>query len=313
MNDFTPSEFWKNFRLGTELTVSGNFIYNGLHCFDLMPHFYYEDESFEFLYNIAVGIERLQKITLILVEHNENVNQEEFEKSLITHNHSELHKRINKIQPINLGKVHLKFLSLLSTFYKSVRYERYNLQSVFSPEKGRSELINFIQENLKAPISIDFFGCTTNDVKIKKFIGRVIGKICTEYYEQIINECKRLNIYTYEISIESKAFKIFMSKKFDFTEEKLIQKEIIKYLIQGNLSEGFNEYIKHKAPLDLEFYNTNHYISYLMSYHKNIGIKGEIEELYSEMNDLSERINHLEPIGNNDVDFDFEIDNYDES
>lgn len=55
--DFTPTEFWKNFRLGTELSISGNFIYNGLYNFDLMSHFYYEDEAFEFLYNISVRIE----------------------------------------------------------------------------------------------------------------------------------------------------------------------------------------------------------------------------------------------------------------
>jgi len=308
MSNFGPSEFWKNFRLGTELSVSGNFIYNGIYCFDLMPHFYYEDECFEFLYNIAVGIERLQKITLILVEHNDETNQEEFEKSLITHNHLELHNRIQKNSNINIGKVHLKFLSLLSNFYKSVRYEKFNLQSVYSGDKGRSELTNFIQENLNIEISINFIGCTSNDDKIKKFVGKVIGKICTEYYNQIKTECDRLNIYTYEISIESKAFKIFMRKKFDFTDEKIIQQEIVKYLIQGNLPKGFNEFLKEVPPLNLDFYNINYYIEYLMNFHKKSGIKDEIEELYSEIENVSERINHLYPIGNADVDLDFETD-----
>ena len=31
MNDWSPTEFWKNFRLGSELSISGNFIYNGLY------------------------------------------------------------------------------------------------------------------------------------------------------------------------------------------------------------------------------------------------------------------------------------------
>jgi len=92
----TPELFWKNFRLGTELQISGSFLYNALYFFDKMEHFYYEDECFEFLYNTSVGLERLEKIALILSEHNGEVSQQEFEKSLITHNHLELLRRIKK-------------------------------------------------------------------------------------------------------------------------------------------------------------------------------------------------------------------------
>ena len=43
------STFWKNFNLGTELQISGSFIYNGLLVFDEMETFYHEEEIFEFL------------------------------------------------------------------------------------------------------------------------------------------------------------------------------------------------------------------------------------------------------------------------
>lgn len=79
---------WKNFELGTELQIAGSFLYNALYSFDRMKHFYFEEECFEFLYQSSVGVERLLKIMLILLEHDEYTDQDSFEKSLITHNQS---------------------------------------------------------------------------------------------------------------------------------------------------------------------------------------------------------------------------------
>ncbi|WP_152286665.1 hypothetical protein [Flavicella marina] len=304
-NDFSPDEFWKNFRLGTELTISGNFIYNGLHCFELMSHFYYDDESFEFLYNISVGIERLQKITLILLEHNLEIDQEEFEKSLITHNHIDIHNRIEKHINMNLGKVHLEFLNILSRFYKTSRYEKFSLKSVYKSDTSKSELINFINKNLNIKISTDFFSCTENDERIKKFIGKTIGKISTKYYNQIIESCRKLNIYTYEVSTESKAFKIFLSKEFDFINEKIIQREIIKFLLQAEQND-LNRYLENEPSLELEYFRPNTYINYLMDYHKKTNFRGEISELYTEIDNIKKRFNHLELIGHIDIDFNSE-------
>lgn len=83
-----PSDFWKNFRLGTELQISGSFIYNALYFFDQIEYFYREHEVFEFLYSLSIGLERLEKIVVILSEHNEEIGQEEFEEKLKTHHHA---------------------------------------------------------------------------------------------------------------------------------------------------------------------------------------------------------------------------------
>ena len=93
---YTPEYFWKNFRLGTELQISGSFIYNALYFFDQMEHFCNDEEIFEFLYNTSVGLERLEKIAIILLEHDSSMDQEEFEKTLITHSHLELLDRIKE-------------------------------------------------------------------------------------------------------------------------------------------------------------------------------------------------------------------------
>lgn len=303
---FTPSEFWKNFRLGTELSISGNFIYNGLYCFELMPHFYYEDEAFEFLYNISVGIERMQKICIVLLEHKDDTNQEEFEESLISHNLDDLNSRIEKHKKINFGKPHKRLLSLLTKFYKSSRYEMYQMQSVFQPNQSKYQLIRFLEESLDMEISVEMIGCTPNDERIKRFVGKTVGKFCREYYQIVIDECYRLGIFTYEIPYESKAFKIFMSKKYDFSEERIIQKEILKYLIQAELPKSFIEYLKLEPPLELDFYDTNYYLNHLLSFHKEYSIKGEIEELYADLRNTKRRLEHLKPIANPDISFEEE-------
>ncbi len=44
-----PNQFWKNFRLGTELQVSGTFLYNSIFALENMKSFYREEDCFEFL------------------------------------------------------------------------------------------------------------------------------------------------------------------------------------------------------------------------------------------------------------------------
>lgn len=151
-----------------------------------------------------------------------------------------------------------------------------------TPNEGRKHLIQFIEKNFDIKISIDFMGCTLNSLKIKKFIEKVIGELCTEYYDIIKSVCGKLNIYTYEVSIESKAFKIFMAQTFDFSEERIIQQEILKHLMQNEGHENFKEYLKSTPPLNLEQYDTNSYINQLLDFHKKNYIKGEIDDLYAE-------------------------------
>lgn len=79
-------EWWKIFALGIELDVAGTFIYNGLDHLNKVEHFYHLVDTFEILYNLSVGIERVVKIAILLCEHNDEDAVEALEKSLITHN-----------------------------------------------------------------------------------------------------------------------------------------------------------------------------------------------------------------------------------
>ncbi len=50
--DMNPAEFWKNFRLGEELSISGAFTYNGLRRFYELRKLDQSDEIFEVFYNL---------------------------------------------------------------------------------------------------------------------------------------------------------------------------------------------------------------------------------------------------------------------
>lgn len=299
-----PNFFWKNFRLGTELQVAGSFIYNAIYTLENMETFYYEEECFEFLYNLSVGLERLQKIVVILIEHDENTLQEEFEKSLITHNHLLLLNRIKKKRELNLGKIHNKFFALLDEFYNSIRYDRYLRSSVYRPAGDQKSLIKFIAEELQIEIETGLPFSTAITPRIKKFIGKVIGKIALELYELIRAEAYRLRTFTYEIAYKSKSFKIFIAKEFDFEKEKLMQREVAIFLLKKMPDDILKKFVDDIEPLDFGQLHTNKYFESMFNYHKDRQVLDEMSYLYEE-NEIKYKRSEEVLILGSDVNFDY--------
>ena len=115
-------QFWRNFCLNRELHVSGAFIYDGMRELRTLQTFDNADEVGQIVYPLAVGFERLLKIAIVLLEYQEGVDQEVFEKSPITHNHLELLRRVKARVTLNLGSQHSELLQILGKFYKSWRF-----------------------------------------------------------------------------------------------------------------------------------------------------------------------------------------------
>ncbi len=299
-------QYWKNVNLNKELHIAGTYIYDAIFCLEKMKHFCYEDECFSFLYNTSVGIERLEKIVIILLEHNNEIDQEQFEKSLITHNHLELIKRIERITSLNLGKEHKKFLSLLSDFYKSYRYDRYNLPSEIGEDKDQLALITFVSESLGVEIQTALLLPTEIDKQIRNFLGKIIGKIATQLYK-IIREAKT---YTYELRYDSKAAKIFYAneKEYNFVDERICQKEILVYLINNqNTNNGLIDFIKSIKPLELDPGVNVEYIKFLFDIKdETYGVVDEISQIYEDNGFDKERFEMLSLIGEDGVSFDID-------
>ena len=291
-----PDFFWKNFRLGTELQISGTFIFNALNFIDKIEYFHFEEDIFEILYNLSVGIERLEKIVIVLIEHNEQSDQDQFEKSLITHNLQDLINRIKKNEKLKLGKAHNKLLMLLTNFYNSYRYQRFNKSSVYHKNYDKFDFINFIRDELK--LSLDRDDYISNDLRIKTFLGKLVLTITNQLYEIIRIYSHKLGTFTYEIRYDSKAFKIFMAKEYTFENENNFKREILISLLNDNgIKDEIIDYIKTLKPVNLESYNSSHYIKFLFNPENNQHYMSEYEHLVGENEIDYKRIEEISFIG----------------
>ncbi len=295
--------FWKNFRIGEELHISGRFLFNGLRCCHEMESFYYEDEVFEFLYHLSVGLERLLKVAVVMAEHDVTSVPADFEKSLITHTHLELLTRVKAKHNLSIGAVHNEFLQLLATFYKSQRYGRFNIR----PEAcGEKEAVHkFVEKHLQMPIHDDFpMNITPNSSRIRKFFGRVIGKITSELLDAIQSDSSRLNIYTDEIRYSSKAAKVFLAKEYTFENEDVLVKELILHFLSTDSEAGHIGLLKRLAPLRFDPGLDIEHIQALLSDEKKINAIGELEALYDDIDDREDhkrRLQILDLVGQDGV------------
>ncbi len=214
------TEFWKNFRLGEELSVSGAFIYNGLRRFHELKKLDHTDDLFEVLYNLSVGFERMLKIAIVLLEHRDSNDQAAFEKSLITHNHPELLSRIKKHARLNLSTQHNDFLALLARFYKTIRYGRFSLDSVARFHRERQELCAFLAKHLNVTFPDDPapFGIFNEDA-YRKFITGIAIKISSVLYEIDIGD-----IGDYLDCFQSDAAKSFVMDQLEHLYEEMPNK-----------------------------------------------------------------------------------------
>lgn len=298
------TQAWKNFNLGKELSVSGAFIYSGLRRFYEMQILDNADEIFEVLYNLSVGLERLLKIAVVLLEHNDSTDQEALEKSLITHNHLDLLHRVRQHVKVNLGGPHNEFLGLLGNFYKTARYDRFSISSLQTSEKEREALFSFLNKQLQINLvpSSMLFG-TPNDARFKKYIRRIVTKISNALYEIVKKSASGLNLYTYELRHGSRAETVFLGKA-DIPSEEVLWKELLVFFMNTKSSSGYIEFLRSINPLEFDPELTSDYIDCFQSDSAKAFVIGELETLYDELADPDERFEVMNVIGNPNVYFD---------
>lgn len=307
---------YKNFNMGTELDIAGVFIYDGMKTFNDLSEIYYEGDTFSVLYHFAVGIERLQKVLVVLIDNITEEQVQEFEESLITHSQQALHERIASKTGIKFTSRENGFLALLSNFYKEGRYNRFNVGSDINFENDK--FIKYIKSNCQDEYyEIDKFngrGLILNE-HIKKMIGKTVGKIAITYYEEIVKYAGMLNIYTDELRPDHKAKKVFLDSKLAknslyevLLKEKRLKEEIIVYLCNANLKGGLPKFIRSIKPLNLEDWDLAEIINMLVndkcSMEVIYALEDELPEKYSK-SELKERAQMLDIIENSNVDFEY--------
>lgn len=297
------SEYWKNFSLGTELEVSGAFIYNGLKQISQLKNYEYAEDVFEVLYNLSVGLERLMKILITLTEHQDYNNQEAFEKSLITHNLDCLRNRIEINIKLELNDIQKEFLVLLTTFYNKHRYNRFNFNYQNDYTKDKDSFIDFLSRKLQLERSEGkLLYSFKNTKQIKRFLVKIVSKISLKLYELIELKARELNIYTFELRTNGKAYKIFKHTDFNFELHTILKKELIIALI-NNKNSSFIKFIKNIKPLNFDVQDENEIINMLLYDQELEGYFDFIDDFYEKLKKRKERFDVLELLGQKGIEF----------
>ena len=309
-----PADFWKNFNLGEELSLSGTFIYNGMRGFHEMRNLHNGDEAFLVLYNLSVGFERLLKIVVVLLEHNENVDQEELEKSLITHNHLELLNRIEKHAEVKLSEPHKGLFDLLGKFYKSTRYSRFTLSSVYRRDEELKRIREYLEKHLKTEVKpIEDFLAIENTDHYKRFIRRTVLKISSSLFNIVKDKSSSLGLYTYELRYGSKAQIVFRGE-YNPSDEDILWKELLIFLMNTEESSSYLEFLRGIPALDFDPEEIKEFLDCFQSDSEKARVMGHLDHLYMELNskDRGERLKLMKVIGSSNVFFDGPEDEIDE-
>lgn len=293
------TEYWKNFGLGTALETSGVFIYNGLKQINDVKDYEYPEDVFEILYNLSVGLERLMKITIVLTEHQDYSNQEALEKSVITHNLDCLHNRIEINHTLELNDIQKEFLVILTIFYKKQRYDRFNFNNSNTYTKDKDSFINFLSKELDIESPLDTF---KNTEQIKSFLVKIISTVTIKLYEIIKIKARELNIYTYDLRPNGKAYRIFIHKDFNFELHTVLKKELLIALI-NNKSSNFIKFIKSIKPLPFDVQDENEIIGLLLTDNDLGDYYDALEVYYDEVENKKERFNLLAILGKKGIEF----------
>ena len=302
---------YKNFNMVNELDIAGEFIYDGIQTLNQMDVISDGAAIFSFLYHTAVGVERLQKILVVLLEDITLDNYKEFEEGIVTHSHCHLHERIAKKYKIKFDSRENEFLSLLTTFYNHSRYNRFNLDKPYCQEKEITEqfIIKYLDE---ADISRSV--CSDDIIvnpRVKELFGRAIGSISNKYYQALRDIAREKCTYTYELRSDSKAEKIFLSnfpknslQRMKITET-IALKELLVFLKNSKESTPFTRFLKTIQPLEMDIALINEYIMEIGKGTIPQALVDEVECLYEENGYGEDRIEQINLIGNPRVMFEY--------
>lgn len=293
----TPEKYWKNFNLNSELHISGAFLYNGLECLDKVEHFENEDEIFEVLYHLAVGLERLMKIAIVLIQHNDTIPQDQFESDLKTHDLRNLLERLKGNAKLNLATPHRKLLECLSQFYKRFRYDRFTLGSAQSENNEITEFKEFSQDGLSCKFEAHGIFRTYDPAPAKRYVGKIVGKITVQLYKVICDRATTINLYTYEIRDNSKAAKIFLSREFDFTAERIAAQEILLALLKSERPHKLNWLIDQLDPLEFDPEDFYELIEALLNERKRPDQTPLVQEFHNEIDSKRKRLELIKLLG----------------
>ena len=311
-DDMLVDEIWdfKSINMGRELEISGEFIYESAKTTMSITGLNNQYEINIILYTGAVGIERLQKIYLCLVQQNPN-DKNSVPKCLMGHNHLELEKEIEKYTIDKIPKNGKGLLGIFTEYYNNYRYANY------IPKINGGDLrllfISFLKKqngkfNFDEPCSFSQFEV------FKRFYINELGKIAGYFYGLIEHKARDINTYTYEIESSSNAARVFWSTRGrSLYEQMLIEqnaiKELLLYIYKNQRDSGVFRLLNHMESLEMDDMLINDYLADLFEEKVNDWLIDHVDDMYEEIGDIQkikERKKLLSLFGDRSVCFDFE-------
>lgn len=303
---------FKTFNLGRELETAGEFIYESAKKMIGIKNFYNKYEVNTILYLGSVGIERLQKILLCLYCMNTESDFDTPPQCLLNHNYLDLQKEITKYADCKLSKQDMSLLSIFQDYYHDYRYGNYRL---FDGKDVRELLARFFKKTNK-PLDIEI-GYTEfqKDSFAKNYINH-LGAIAKKLFKLIRDKAYELNIYTCELDSESNSFRVFYLKEGKTFFEQMINerisvKELMIYIRHYNGHDGVFNILDEMQPLEYGSGMIQDYIHQLCRGNTSDDLCSSTDELYCRIateKDKIARKNEVDLIGNNDLWFDYELD-----
>lgn len=263
---------YNSFKLGEELRISGEFLDKGIMELKSYDKELQNWELFYIMYQLSVGIERLQKV-LILLSYDDTGQLENIKH----HDHSGLQHKINQKTNLKFENNENKMLNLLSEFYKDYRYETI---------EDNNKLFSVIE------LLVEHNFYKDNKLKRDKIIRSII-KIISIYITQIKAFEGQRQVYTTEaeVSYSIARFSILTDEEQihnSYEKEELAKLEILYYLLNVKIDE-FNNL----KPIEIDEGDIKDYINELIgkksdySFIKDLGagLKGVY---YKDIMDLSD-------------------------
>lgn len=247
--------------LSRELHNAGKFLYDGCEGFYNLSHKNMDYNLFDILLNLAIGVERVQKVILSL---SEDKMEEPEKKALYEHKHQWLQEIIKRIyiNDVFFNKNENKFIRLLQDFYNEDRY------GFFNEEKREHKslfLANDLFDSYCHSIKCTWFEKDFKNQEIertKETIECVISNVVSKYIDCLKKISDNKNIYLTETQSNYELFIFVYHGKnvFDYFKKlEIARNELLYFLAQASIKDSTK---KEYPPLDFEISDIEDFISY---------------------------------------------------
>lgn len=280
-----------NWKMVHELEIAVDFLYTGMGKLHQLGDFHKESEDYAFLYHLTVGMERIQKVLIILAE---NINEEESRLFLKQKEEPiELHKRIKEQTGTAFSKEQECYLNLLSHFYQGEIAEKQSMSSDFS----KQTIITYINGQMTdVCTNIQGFLDSTNHMEeIRKELEEMNNSISIQYLLLIEKAAYQRKWYTFKqrCSIVREKYRNLLEKNQSVQDRRILERravlELIIYLFHHLDNSVYADYLKRITPLPFHKDLIQEYIADLCNLIISDAVLEEIENRYGIDREWSEK------------------------